>query len=282
MNPAIVKAQVLLDRSIVSPGVIDGFPGGNTTKAIRVFQQLNRLQPSGALDEPTWTLLTRITSDPAVATYTITQADVTGPFVQRIPTKMKAMADLKSLAYRSPRERLAERFHMDEDLLRALNPGVDFTRPGTQILVANVRRAPSGVKAALITVNKRAQSVSAFSRDGRLLAFYPATVGSGEFPSPSGERKVTAIAWNPTFTYTSRLEYSQGLKPGEGVVIPAGPNSPVGLVWIDLNKRGYGIHGSPDPEKIGKRASHGCVRLTNWDAQELAQMTEKGTTVRFE
>jgi lipoprotein-anchoring transpeptidase ErfK/SrfK len=148
--------------------------------------------------------------------------------------------------------------------------------------VANVAgRKPHG-DVAKVVVDKKTQSVRAYEKGGRLVAFYPATVGSDDFPSPAGALKVTGVAQDPTFTFSSKLEYAkEKLKKGEVVKIAAGPNNPVGAVWIDLNKRGYGIHGTPEPTKISKAESHGCVRLTNWDALELARMVKPGVPVAF-
>lgn len=279
-SPGIIRAQVLLDRAFVSPGVIDGYWGGNTEKAIRVYQHLQHLSPSGELDTATWASLTSGSSTPALTTYTISKRDAEGPFTEQIPSGMKEMAKLDRLGYTSPAELLAEKFHLDQDLLKALNPDVDFSKPGTKIVVANVRGRKPKVLAASVVVDRTNQAVKAFSQDGRLIAFYPATVGSDTFPSPSGDLKVTAIAEDPVFTYSGKLEYSD-LKKGEAIQVAPGPNNPVGNIWIDLSKDGYGIHGTPSPSKISKSASHGCVRLTNWSARELAFLVKPGVPVRF-
>jgi len=280
VQPLLIKTQVLLKRAQVSPGVIDGHYGATTKKALRVYQQRKGLPVTGLLDAKTWKTLASQGDDPVLGTYTITQADVKGPFLKKIPANVRQMAKLKRMSYTSPRELLAERFHMSEPLLKTLNPKANLKRPGTSIVVARVsNKKPSG-EIASVVVDKKAQAVKGYDKAGRLVVFYPATIGSSEFPSPKGNLKVSVIAENPTFTLTNKVKYAK-LKKGQVLTVPAGPNNPVGVVWIGLSKPGYGIHGSPNPELIRRRVSHGCVRLTNWDARELAHMVHKGVPVRF-
>lgn len=280
IQPLLIKAQVLLKRAQVSPGAIDGRYTTNTKKALRVYQQRKGLPVTGLLDATTWKSLAGQGNDPILGTYVINRADVNGPFLKRIPPNVRQMAKLPRMSYTSPRELLAERFHMSEPLLKALNPGVNFKKTGTSIVVARVNGVkPSGEIASLV-IDKKTQGVKGYDQQGKLVVFYPATIGSDEFPSPTGNLKVTSVAENPTFTLTNKLKYAR-LKKGEVVKVPAGPNSPVGVVWIGLSKPGYGIHGTSHPELIRKRESHGCVRLTNWDAQELAHLVHKGVPVTF-
>src|SRR5829696_3420822 len=279
---AINKAEVLLDRSRFSPGVIDGSDGDNVKKAIAAFQERNGLKPSGGLDQDTWNKLKEASQDPPLTDYTITDEDVKGPFSEKIPAKMEEQADLDRLGYTSPIELLAEKFHMSEALLKTLNKGKNLDQAGTVVTVANVadvgeqRRA----KASKLEVDKRRRELRALDKDGKLIATYPASIGSKEKPAPSGTLKVTNVARNPTYTYNPKYEF-KGVKAKEKFTIKPGPNNPVGLVWISLTGEGYGIHGTPEPDQVGKTASHGCVRLTNWDAVELASMVDKGTPVEF-
>jgi lipoprotein-anchoring transpeptidase ErfK/SrfK len=205
---------------------------------------------------------------------------VAGPFQPDIPKDdYEAMAKLPALSYGSLAEALAERFHMDETLLRALNPGPDFATAGASIVVTAVGPDKLAGKVARIEIDKARGQVRVFDDKSVQLAVYPATVGSTERPAPTGEWAVNTVAPAPTYTYDpSRLTFG---KPKGKLTIQPGPNNPVGSTWIDLTKDTYGIHGTPDPSKIGKTESHGCVRLTNWDAAELAKLVKPGVTVEF-
>jgi lipoprotein-anchoring transpeptidase ErfK/SrfK len=276
----IVKAEVLLDRAGFSPGVIDGRDGDNYKKALAVFQRQRGLSPTGKLDTDTFDALTATSEDPIMADYEITDADVKGPFTKNIPADFEVMAKLPALNYPGPRDELAERFHMSESLLGALNPGTDFAQPGTRIVVTDVPQRPRHTRVAKIVINKDARSLSAFDADGNLVGFYPASIGSAEKPAPSGEFKVKGVAHDPTYHYNPSFGF-KGVKAKHKLTIRPGPKNPVGLVWIDLTAPSYGIHGTPSPEKIGKTESHGCIRLTNWDALDLAGMVHRGTVVDF-
>jgi lipoprotein-anchoring transpeptidase ErfK/SrfK len=275
----LIRVQVLLDRARFAPGVIDGQAGENVRQAIAAYEAAKGLPVDGRVDAKLYAALTAEDAAPAMQDYVITEADVAGPFVEKIPTEMEDMAKLERLAFTGPAEALAEKFHMDEKLLRALNPGADFAKPGTTLLVARPAAADLPAKVARIEVDKAEKEVRAFDAAGQLLAVYPATVGSSDMPAPSGEWEVATVAPAPTYTYDpSRLNFGKAKKK---LTIAAGPNNPVGGTWIDLTKDTYGIHGTPDPNKVGKVDSHGCVRLTNWDAARLAKAVEKGTKVVF-
>jgi lipoprotein-anchoring transpeptidase ErfK/SrfK len=281
-NPVIIKAQVLLDRARFSPGVIDGRMGENVKKAIAAFQRANGLKDSGDLDQETWAKLVATSGDPVLREHKIGDDDVKGPFIDKIPD-FEEQAELKRLAYTGPREKLSETFHMDEDLLKALNPNKSFDKAGTVIVVAAVgdqpRKEEKG-RVAKIEVDKKLLMVRALDKEDKLVAAYPASIGTGERPAPSGTLSVRAIAMNPGYTYNPKYKF-EGVKSDKPFEIAPGPNNPVGSVWIALDQEGYGIHGTPEPDKVSKSYSHGCVRLTNWDAEELARMVEKGTTVAF-
>jgi lipoprotein-anchoring transpeptidase ErfK/SrfK len=275
----LIRAEVLLDRAHVSPGVIDGKDGENVSNAVAAYERANGFAPDGKLDAEVWAKLTADTG-PVLIDYVITDADVAGPYTPEIPKKYEDMARLDRLGYTSPLEALAERFHMDEGLLRALNPDADFTVAGTKIVVAAVSPQTLPAKVARIEVDKAMKQVRAYDAAGRQLAAYPATVGSADMPTPSGDLLVRTIAPAPTWTYDPSKLHFGNAKAGK-LTLKAGPNNPVGAVWIDLSRDTYGIHGAPDPKLVGKTASHGCVRLTNWDAIQLSKSVQKGTKVVF-
>jgi lipoprotein-anchoring transpeptidase ErfK/SrfK len=227
-----------------------------------------------------WQAVTNGAPDDLFTHYTITEDDVRGPFLQKLPRKMEAMKDLPGLYYTRPREELAERFHVSEDLLAALNPRVKFDTAGESLVVPAVTDNPLKAQVAQIIVDKSAQALKAFNAQKQLLAFYPATVGSEEKPAPSGRLKVTIIKRDPAYHYNPKYHF-KGVKTRKPFTIKPGPNNPVGLVWIGLSGEGYGIHGTPDPDKVSKTESHGCVRLTNWDALQLAAAASKGIPVDF-
>ncbi len=276
-DPGLVRLQVLLDRTAFSPGVIDGLAGDNTRQAIGAYRKANNLGSGDRADAALLRHLAAADAARVMTQYVMTAADVAGPFS---PPARGELADIaiSGTNFVRPLERLAERFHITEALLQGLNPGVDFSRAGQTLIVPAVTDTPlTGV--ARIVVDKTERSARAFDAAGKLLAFYPATIGSSERPAPSGTVTVTGVAPEPNYTYDpSRVTYDRGDRK---VVIPAGPNNPVGTVWIDLSRDTYGIHGSPDPSKIGKTASNGCVRLTNWDAEQLAAGVKPGVVVRF-
>jgi lipoprotein-anchoring transpeptidase ErfK/SrfK len=279
-DPVLVKVQVLLDRARFSPGVIDGRNGDNVHQAVAAFETAKGLPADGQLDEAFWSALTGADAAPVVQTYVIAPEDVAGPFLGERPDDYDAMAKLPALGYERASEGLAEKFHMDEDLLLALNPGVEFAA-GTAIVVAAPGSDDLGVEVASIEVDKAARALRAFDAQGRLVALYPASVGSTDMPAPSGTWAVRAVAPDPVYYYDpSRLSFGRTKAAGK-LEIKAGPNNPVGGTWIDLTRDTYGIHGSPDPETIGKQQSHGCVRLTNWDAAELGKAVKAGTKVSF-
>lgn len=293
----VARAEILLERAHFSPGEIDALDGDNFRNAVRAFQQAHRLVVTGKLDAAAWSALASPDSAAVLKSYTISDADLAGPFTKAIPGRLEAMARLSGLSYTSPLAELAEKFHMSQDLLRRLNPRADFKRAGTQIVVADLREMKlasgrytveavppkdnNGPIVATIVVDKPARNLRAYDQSGNLLAFYPASIGSEEKPAPSGVFKVRRVNWNPAYVYDPRFAW-KGVKTHRKLVVAAGPNNPVGLVWIDLTAPSYGIHGTPAPEAIGKTESHGCIRLTNWNAVDLASMARPGTVVRFD
>ena len=271
-----LDVQVRLDRAYFSPGEIDGRPGPNTTRALIAFQRARGLAPSGQLDEPTGQALDPEHA-PTLVEYTVTPADAAGPF-EPVPQDMMEKAELARLGYASPLEALAERFHASPALLRRLNPRAGFAQAGERIRVPNVRNAALPEPAARLVVDGSELAVTVLAADGRVLARYPASVGSEHDPLPNGEWVVSGVAREPPFHYNPELFWDADPSHARAT-IPPGPNNPVGLVWIDLSREHYGIHGTPEPSRVAKGQSHGCIRLTNWDAEQLAAAVSAGTPV---
>ncbi|RXH14825.1 L,D-transpeptidase family protein [Bradyrhizobium guangzhouense] len=278
-TPAGVRLQVLLDRAHFSPGEIDGKFGENARKALRAYAEARQLPDTDEVTDDVWKAL-KADDRPLTATYTITEKDVAGPFLHKLPSRMEDMKDIPHLGYTSPREELAEKFHMSEQLLATLNPGRHFGRPGETIAVVDTSGDAAPARADRVEIDKVRQTVKLFDTSNALIGFYPASVGSEEKPSPSGTLKVTEIDPNPTYRYNPAYHF-RGVHSRKPFKIRPGPNNPVGTVWINLSADGYGIHGTPSPQNISKGQSHGCVRLTNWDAERVAASVTKGTPVVF-
>jgi lipoprotein-anchoring transpeptidase ErfK/SrfK len=274
-DPAIVKLQILLDRTGASPGVIDGFDGENVRKAVIAFEEMNGLPTDGLLDPDLLALLDRA---PVVGSYLISvddRNDITGP----VPEDYALKAHMDFLGYATMAEKLAERFHMDVDLLTELNPEATY-QEGEQIIVAGPGLPQTGTAVSRIEADKSLRQVRAYDAAGNLIVAYPATIGSEDNPSPSGTHTVEGVAPMPEYTYNPSVNFQQGDNT-EVLAIPPGPNGPVGSMWIDLSEPTYGIHGTPEPSLIDKTGSHGCVRLTNWDAEELGALVSPGVVVEF-
>ena len=275
-GPNVLRAQVLLDRAHFSPGEMDAAYGSTMRLAIRGFQKLRQLPVTGAIDAATWAELERDTQ-PVLTVYALTALDVAGPYTP-VPADMAGKAKLASLGYATLLEALGERFHCSPELLRRLNPGIKMKRAGEQLLVPNVAIIKPLPKAASVLVDAKEGSLTLLDASGMPFAQFPASTGSKHDPLPEGRWQVRGVAVNPEYRYNPKLFWDA--KAGDTRArIAAGPNNPVGLAWIDLTIEHYGIHGTPEPGKIGKTQSHGCVRLTNWDVMQVVRSIARGATV---
>ena len=299
----ILHVQVLLDRLGFAPGVVDGKAGWSLTQALRGFQVARGLPVTGKIDRPTLKLLHRYRAVRPIRVLAISPASLSGPFVGRLPDDPAAQAKLPTLGYANAVEKLAEQFHTTPETLIALNSPTTRLVPGARIRFPNVlpasrdyspdlppewRKTLSDLnvsanqpQGALVVVDKSEQVLKVYDDADRLVAQFPATMGSKHDPLPIGSWKIQGEAYNPPFHYNPELfwDVSDGKSKQR---LPPGPNGPVGVVWLDLSKPHYGIHGTPDPEKIGRGESHGCIRLTNWDAARLSLMVKPGTPARFQ
>jgi len=280
IDPFIVKAQVLLSRRSISPGVIDGRDGDNFRKAVAQFRRQEQLGDGDQIDLPSWQRLGGEEAQSIVVEYRVSKKDAAYDFAERIPKDYAKQARMKRLSYTRPTEMFGERFHMSEELLKALNPEGPFDEADAPISVVSAERSPEKGSARRIDVVKSTGMVVVLGENDVIIASYPATIGSDDMPSPSGDHKVERIARNPDYTYNPEKNFQQG-RNTKILRLPPGPNGPVGTVWIALSQPTFGIHGTPDPSKVSKTSSHGCVRLTNWDAEELAELLRPGVPVRF-
>ena len=299
----ILQQQVILDHLGFSPGVLDGRPGQSLTAALRGFQTSRGLKVTGKADPATLEALKPYRALRPTRSLALTDGALAGPFINPMPQDPVEQGKLVSLAYRGPLEKLAEMFHTTTAVLRALNDPKALLRPGTVLVFPNAlpsSRAyaadldpewratlnllnvdavqPQGAK---VVVDRSERVLKVYDADGKLVAQFSATMGSKHDPLPIGTWKIQGADYNPKFHYNPELFWDVS-DSKEKVQLPPGPNGPVGVVWLDLNKPHYGIHGTPEPQTIGRSESHGCIRLTNWDAARLAMMVKPGTPAIFQ
>lgn len=298
-----MHAQVILDSLGFSPGIIDGREGQSFTAALRGFQVARDLPVTGKLDRRTLAALHPYRERRPLARVTIEPGMLRGPFINPLPDDPEKQAELPALAYTRPLEKLAEMFHTTPEVLVELNPGGATIEPGATFRFPNVvpqsreyqgdwkpewrqtladlnidARQPEGER---VVVDKSEKVLKVFDAEDRLVAQFSATMGSQHDPLPIGTWKINVIDTNPKFHYNPDLFWDADADD-EKALLPAGPNGPVGVVWLDLSKEHYGIHGTPEPQNIARTQSHGCIRLTNWDAARLALMVQPGTQAVFQ
>jgi lipoprotein-anchoring transpeptidase ErfK/SrfK len=285
-GPSVLKTQVYLDRNGFSVGALDGRWGRNSAIALWWYQRSRGITAAepGAVDEPTFRALASGAGGvPGLVQYSLTADDLKGPFVS-VPSDMYEKAELDCLCYESLKEKLSERFHTTMDFLDQLNKDVSFAdlKAGDQIWVPNVRPPVEQDRPdiARVVVSIRGNTFNAFDASGNLIFHAPTTLGSKYDPSPNETVEVKKIVHDPHFHYQPTLFAEVPDEEPEASLNP-GPNSPVGVVWIALSKPHFGVHGTSDPDSIGYASSHGCVRLTNWDAQEVGHRIREGVQIEF-
>ena len=283
----MLGTQVALDRAGFSPGEIDAARGPNTSRALQAFARARGV-PADAHAAATRQQLGPRVERPLVE-YVLTREDVAGPYVGVIPDDLMEQSQLPSLGYATPLERLAEKFHVSPRLVTRINGGIRWTA-GTAVLVPDVEpfspparsgkrtASPASPTAVTITVSSRDRTLEVQDEAGQVVFFAPVTVGGVNDPLPVGEWKVTGVFDTPPFHYNPALFWDADPSHAKARIAP-GPNNPVGVVWIDLDKEHYGFHGTPEPGRVGHTQSHGCIRLTNWDAMRVAALVSDGVRV---
>jgi len=279
----VFEAQLALERQGISSGSLDGKIGSQTHAAIRAFQRQSELPITGELDAATKTNLTL--NSPPFARYTITSNDLAR--LQPVSKTWLGKSQQTTLDYENILELVAEKSHAHPDLIRRLNPNVGWSNvlAGTSVQMPDVTADDPPGKAAFARISLAEKILEAFDTDSNLLVHFPCSIAQRVEKRPVGELHVAVVAPNPNYTFDPDLfpESPEAKEqPGVKLIIPPGPNNPVGTVWIGLDKPGYGMHGTPRPEEVGRTESHGCFRLANWNAERLLKIVWVGMPVYVE
>ena len=277
-----LRAQIALARQRFSCGPIDGVKGAQTVAALTAFQQDRQLAKTGELDAETKALL--FTGEALFVQRTLTLADFTG--LQPLSPGWLGKSQQSALAYETVQELIAENTHASPALLQKLNPEMDWERlkPDATLLVPAVEAAPVSIKATQLHIRLSERVLQVRGADGHILAHFPVSIAQDREKRPEGELHVTVVIADPDYTFDPAVftESPEAQEIGRKLMLKPGPNNPVGVAWIGLSLPGYGIHGTPHPEKIGRTESHGCFRLANWDARTLLGMAWTGLPVVIE
>ncbi|WP_375422217.1 L,D-transpeptidase [uncultured Sphingomonas sp.] len=302
VDRSILHVQVILDHLGFGPGVLDGRGGQSLVAALKGFQESRGLPITGKTDQRTLGALSQYRATRPVAAVTLTREILAGPYINPLPKDYALQAKLPTIGYRTPMEKLGEMFHTTPAVLIALNSPSTRLKVGSKIVVPNALPTSRDYDPKLrgdwrqtlsmlnvdakqptadhVVVDKSEAVLRVLDKNDKLVAQFSATMGSSKDPLPIGTWKINGADYNPKFHYNPDL-FWDAKKDDDPAMLPPGPNGPVGVVWIDLSKEHYGIHGTPNPETIGRAESHGCIRLTNWDAARLAMMIKPGTKAVF-
>ena len=277
-----LEAQIALARQAISPGSVDGVLGSQTRAALLAFQQGEGLSQTGVLDADTRARLWLQT--PPFTRYTVTSNELLR--LKPLSHTWLGKSQQSALDYETILELVAEQGRASPNLVRRLNPEVDWTRlpAGTMVRIPDATNPPPAARAAFIVISLRGKKLQAFDISTNLLAHFPCSIASRVEKRPAGELHVKAVAPNPDYTFNPEIfpESTEARQINTKLILPPGPNNPVGTAWISLDLPGYGIHGTPAPEQVGRTESHGCFRLANWNAEHLLQLVWVGMPVYVE